>query len=78
MSTIVKVQISLVTSDGSTRMLIYSKLSSIMYEGLATQDILDVMNGRPKAYFEAELVSDPDNGNKSRIKLIKEVKTQNW
>lgn len=52
---IVKVQVSLASSDGVTRVLIYNQSRSFKYEGGVNQDMVDTMAGRPKAFFEASM-----------------------
>ena len=48
---IVKVQISLISSDGKTRILVYPKDRSMQYEGVADPSLLRVMGNRKKAFF---------------------------
>ena len=52
---IVKVQVSLHSSDGVTRVLIYNQDRSFSYEGGINQDMVDTMGLRPKAFFEASM-----------------------
>lgn len=55
---IVKVQLSLHSSDGEHRCFIYDEHRRFRFEGVCGQDIADAMKGRPKAFFELE--RDPD------------------
>jgi hypothetical protein len=71
---IVKVQASLFSSDGKGSCLIYNETRDIQYETSDPKEIkpiMAVLKGRPKVYFEAEVVN-------TKIELRKEVKTQNW
>lgn len=52
---IVKVQVSLASSDGVTRVLIYNEDKTFSYEGGVNPDMVEAMNGRPKAYFLASM-----------------------
>ena len=75
---IVKVQMSQFTSDRVKHMLIYDKTRQHTYEGIASKDVIAVMGNDPKAFFEAELVDDPNKQGAKRFKLIKRVKWQDW
>ena len=55
---IVKVQVSLASSDNVTRVLIYNQSRTFEYVGGLNQDMVDVMAGRPKAFFEASMGGD--------------------
>jgi hypothetical protein len=55
---IVKVQLSLHSSDGEHRCLIYDKGRRFEYEGICGEDIAGAMKGRAKAFFELERESD--------------------
>lgn len=68
---IVKVQVSQFSSDGVTRCLIYNADRSFTYEGGLNQDMVDVMAGRPKAYFEAIMGS-------GGLEIGDEVTEQDW
>lgn len=69
---IVKVQLSLQSSNGVAYMLIYNEDRSVMYETEATEEIKTLMEMRPKAYFEAEL------DDEKKLIIGKEVKHQKW
>lgn len=73
---IVKVQISLYSSTGSTDMLIYNQDRSVMYQDEATPAIKHVMGKELKKYFKASLVDDGNGGK--RIQIDKEVAARNW
>jgi hypothetical protein len=75
---IVKVQISQFTSDGVKTMLVYDKSRKHEFEDVATKEVLEIMKGRPKLFFEAELVDDPQKKGAKRINITKETKWQNW
>lgn len=55
---IVKVQTSLVSSDGVPRVLIYDRSRSFTYEGGINADVVAAMAGRKKAFFVAALTDD--------------------
>lgn len=70
---IVKVQISLATNlPGGPRVLIYNKDRSIEYEAIADEAVLGIMDGRPKAFFNAHLDKD------RKIILDEEAEWQAW
>lgn len=72
---IVKVQASMVSSDGAPSVLIYDEKRATMFETrdrALTGPVLKLLEGRPKAYFHATL--DP----KRKIVLGKEAPTQAW
>lgn len=69
---IVKVQLSLMTTHASQRVLIYNKDRSIHYEGEATTEVKAVMHGRHKAFFRAGITSD------MKVDLIEEVRDYSW
>lgn len=53
---IVKVQISQATSAPKAQVLVYNKERTLSYQGDATEEILDLMDGRPKAFFHAAIL----------------------
>jgi hypothetical protein len=69
---IVKVQLSISSSEPGTFILIYNKDRSIMYESDAAEDIIVLMGLRVKAYFYAEIDSD------NRIAIGDTAEDQNW
>ena len=75
---IVKVQISVTTNAGTAQMLIYNKDRSIEYEGDAEPNVLQLMNGSHKEYFETKLVDDPNMPKAKKIHLLHKVKYQPW
>lgn len=68
---IIKVQMSLMTSESNQQLLVYNKDRSIYMQGDAGKDIAEVMAGRPKVFFEATLT----NG---LIEVGKEVPDPGW
>lgn len=70
---IVKVQISLVSTDGQKHALVYDKLRKYEYQGVATAEILGAMNGVNKKFFNAYYLKKT-----KKIRLLQEVKPQNW
>lgn len=69
---IVKLQISLGSSDGRTRALIYNEERTVLTEMEPGQDILDVMGDDAKAYFTAVL---HENG---MLQIKERVPEQAW
>ena len=69
---IVKVQLSLLSSAGKEQMLIYNEDRSVRYEAPADPKIKDLMGGRLKAYFTAELRPD------GKLALGGEAMPQTW
>lgn len=67
---IVKVQISLAPTGGMA--LIYNEDRSVMGEFPATRFLLNVMRGRKKAYFRADLTPE------GLVQLGDRVKDQPW
>lgn len=67
---IVKVQLSQHSSVGS-RVLIYDKRRTVQYEGPATPDVVELMDGAPKKFFHAELKD-------GLVHLDAEATWQNW
>lgn len=74
---IIKVQLSQFDSEGRTMMLAYNEDKSMWYEGDATQDVIDVMQGEQKRFFHAKF-----NKNKKKhggTFVIEEIAPwQNW
>jgi hypothetical protein len=68
---IVKVQVSLASSDGVTRVLIYNQNCTFEYEGGINEDMVETMAGRAKAYFEASM--GPDG-----LEIGEELEDQSW
>ena len=59
---IVKVQVSLFTTEAARQVLIYNEDRSITYQGDVTPEILDVMDGERKRYFFAVMNDDKTIG----------------
>lgn len=68
---IVKVQISLFTSEGAPQVLIYNKDESVMYTGDAPKDIKKKMRGQFKAFFFAEI-------KRRKLTLYNRAPAQSW
>jgi len=68
---IVKIQQSLATSEGETQMLVYNEDRSYEFERPLTEWARQVLKGRPKAYFEMEVVP-------GGFRLLGEVEPQPW
>lgn len=68
---IVKVQLSLASSDGAQSVLVYDEERVHVWEGEVSDDVREAMDGEPKKYFLAD-VSQPI------IRLIEEVEAQGW
>ena len=70
---IVKIQISLMTTEKQKTMLIYNRSRSVLYQAPADKDVLEIMKGRPKAYFNAII-----NKATKFIEIQNEVNDQLW
>jgi hypothetical protein len=70
---IVKVQVSLGTTEDEQQVLIYNRKRSFETQLpiTACPGLLDVMGDAPKAYFKAEIVD-------GKVHLNERVKEQNW
>lgn len=68
---IVKVQLSTSTTEGERQVLVYDKSRKYQYQTAATPEILELMNGRLKVFFTAEMVG-------SQIAIGEEVEDQDW
>ncbi len=66
---IIKVQISL--SDGGKHVLVYNQDRSVQQQFEATEDVVLILGGRAKAYFEAEVKGD-------NITIIGPAPDQDW
>jgi len=69
---IVKVQLSITSSDGIQKVLIYDKSKSIMYQEDANQDIIGKMDGEVKKFFNARI------NKKGILELINPTDFQDW
>lgn len=69
---IIKVQVSLATNHKKKMVLVYNMDKTIMREFPMNKDVVDVMNGRSKAYFNAN--HRPDG----ILEIFDEIETQNW
>lgn len=67
---IVKVQLSL--NGGQQQVLVYDQARSIVWQGVAEPDVIDLMAGREKAFFEARVLPD------ARVSLDYEVAAPPW
>lgn len=68
---IVKVQLSLATSHNKRQVMIYDQSQRHCYQGDASVDVIAVMCGRPKVFFNATL-----EGNE--FILFDEAPWQEW
>jgi hypothetical protein len=68
---IVKVQLSTDITADHRQVLVYDKSRKHQYQMVATPEILELMNGRLKAFFTAEMIG-------SRIAIGEEVEPQDW
>ena len=55
---IVKVQLSLHTTQERRRVLVYNEDRSVWYEADASQEVINLLAGEPKTYFKAHLDKD--------------------
>lgn len=69
---VVKVQLSLFSSEGHPKALIYNKDKSVWWEGIAADELIKKMGGRVKMFFKARIEKD------NSLSLIKPVKQRNW
>lgn len=76
--TVVKVQISIVTTGLKQRALIYNQTRTLEYEFDAEKALLTLMGGRKKAFFTANYIPDKPTPNKYKIKLRARVTDRNW
>lgn len=68
---IVKVQASIVTTEDESQVLVYDQAKKYQFQGAMPWDLLVKLNGRPKAYFEAEL-------DGTELVIGDEAPTQDW
>lgn len=68
---IVKVQLSIITSEKNRRVLIYNEDRTIEYETDASKEIVDLMRGDLKAFFHASMVE-------TEISLNQRAEWQEW
>lgn len=73
---IVKVQLSVSTTEDNTQMLVYNKSRRYLYQADATEEVEKLMGKELKKYFKVKLIDD-GLGNK-QIQLHNEVKCQDW
>ena len=70
---IVKVQQSLTTSAAERQMLVYSEdRITVFGQFPATQEVLDILDGRSKVFFHAEVDAT------GRVTLRKEAPEREW
>lgn len=77
---IVKVQLHLETNIIPTPkrlVLIYNQRRTIFFEDEASEEIISIMDGSPKKYFESKTELD-GFGRIKGVKLIKEIEAQEW
>lgn len=68
---IVKVQLSITSTEAKRQVLVYDESRKYRYEAEATKEIEKMMKGRLKAYFAARM-------NGTQIEILDEVQQQNW
>lgn len=69
---IVKVQVSLVSTSGAQRVLIYNSDRSVEWEGALSPEVERLMDGRPKAFFHAHVGWD------GKLSLDRGARWQQW
>ena len=74
---IVKVQLSLASSDGVQRALVYNRKRDHQGEFPAPPDLVKKMNGRPKAFFAAAFRKNK-GGDGYTILIGDEAPWQDW
>lgn len=70
---IVKVQLSIFTSEEEQQVLIYSKGGENWYQGPANPFIVKMMDGAAKAFFHAYVPYES-----GQIELLEEAPEQDW
>lgn len=73
---IVKIQISLDSSDDVRRMLIYNKDRSFLSETELDPDVEALVQGRSKTFFDATIVNSTHDS--AQLVLIAEVPDPGW
>lgn len=73
---IVKVQLSLNRSPRTV--LIYNEDRTVLYQGEASEDVVQLMGNYDKEFFFAELVPDPKSEDAQLIKLHELAPRQDW
>lgn len=68
---IVKVQVSLVTTEEVPQVLIYNRDRSVEWVGDASADLMALMDDRPKVFFVAQVID-------SKIHLGHEAGWRDW
>ena len=68
---IIKVQLSLTTSYEKQQMMAYNQDESVLIQEDASKDMKDIMHGRPKAFFNAEMVD-------GKLTINGEAPWQDW
>jgi hypothetical protein len=68
---IVKVQLSMFTTEHVQQALVYNEDRSVLFEGPAAKDVLSLMGEKLKAYFHADL----KNGV---LQINEEAPEQEW
>lgn len=52
---IVKVQMSLATTEKKPQVLVYNEDRSVTWQGDSTEDFVDLLDGETKGFFEAKI-----------------------
>lgn len=72
MKQVIKMQLSLETNLDAQQVLVYNEDRSIMYQQAVIPEILEIMKGRPKAYFYARMAPD------KMLDILEEAPEQEW
>jgi hypothetical protein len=75
---IIKVQVSLNTNMKKQQMLIYDETKKHMFQSDATEEIIEILKGKPKNFFQARLIPDPDNPTKKKFEITGDAPWQKW
>src|SRR6185369_5433653 len=73
---VVKVQLSLATTEQERQMLITDAEGHVMFEGVASPDVVAKMGDEPKAFFHA--IVTPAAAGKLRLGLAGRAPDQEW
>lgn len=72
---IVKIQVSIVTTEKNKQVLIYNRSKNISYSCPMYEAIDDVMDDRKKAFFYAKLMDTPKG---LHLEILEEAPMQRW
>ena len=74
---IVKVQVSVKTTENRPQVLVYDRTRTFFYTGDVPPKVAALMGARKKAYFEAEAVPNADGAGVT-LSIGAEVDEQSW